>query len=66
MVTVAEEEAGPGEYKCLKKSQIREGSEMDSAKAGVLDDGERIDILETLTLESGLVRCRFVDGTIVC
>ena len=64
VVTVTEEEAAPGEYKCLKKSQIREGSDMESAKAGVLDEGERIDILETLTLESGLVRCRFLDGWI--
>lgn len=64
VVTVKEEDMEPGEYKCVHQAIIREGPEMDAAKAGSLDVNERIDVLETKTLESGLVRCRFVDGWI--
>ncbi len=64
VVTVKEEDITPGEYKCLHAAVIREGSGMDTAKAGTLEAGERIDVLETQTLETGLVRCRFTDGWI--
>jgi ribonuclease E len=38
VITVTEDELFPGEHKCLKKSQVREGPEMESTKAGVLDE----------------------------
>lgn len=62
VVSVTEEDVALGEYKCLHAAVIREGSGMDTSKAGTLDVGERIDVLETHTLETGLVRCRFKDG----
>lgn len=62
VLTVTEEDITPGEYKCIHAAIIREGHAMNTAKAGVLDAGERIDVLETHTLDTGLVRCRFKDG----
>jgi hypothetical protein len=62
VITVALEDCPLGEWKCLKKSQVRAGAALDSAKAGLLQCNERIDVLEVVALDNGMVRCRFADG----
>jgi hypothetical protein len=62
VVTMALADCAPGHFKCLKKSQVRAGAEMDSAKAGILNHNEKIEVLESVELANGLVRCRFADG----
>ena len=46
-------------YQCMKRSQIRAGAAMDSDKAGVLEVGERVEVLEAVPGEAGAApRCR--------
>jgi hypothetical protein len=46
-------------YLCVKRSQIRAGAAMDSDKAGVLEVGERVEVLEAVPGEAGAApRCR--------
>jgi len=49
-------------YKCLQKSQIRAGFEMDSDKAGVMAVGDVIDVLEARINDKGVLRIRFSGG----
>jgi hypothetical protein len=51
-----------GQFLCLKKSQIRDGFEMDSNKAGILPKGETIEALEIRMNEGGTNRVRFQGG----
>lgn len=52
----------PEQYRCVKKSRIREGCEMDSGKLGVLSVGSVIVALEKRTLGDGIARVRFDGG----
>lgn len=47
-----------GEYECMKKSQIRAGWELDSAKLGVLLVGDEVAVIGARQIEGGTVRCQ--------
>jgi len=51
-----------GQYRCVKKSQIRSGFEMDSAKAGVMAVGTELEALELRVNDKGVTRVRFSGG----
>jgi hypothetical protein len=48
--------------KCMMRAQVRSGSDMTSAAAGELKIGETIEVLETMLLATGAIRCRFARG----
>ena len=53
---------GGKHYVCARKAIVREGFEMDSAKAGVLKQGTKIVALAAKKIPSGVVRVQFRDG----
>ena len=58
----ASSSAAVGQYRCVKKSQIRSGFEMDSAKAGVMAVGTELEALELRVNDKGVTRVRFSGG----
>ena len=54
--------AQPQEFTCVKKSQIRAGCEMSSAKTGILAVGEVLLVVEQRTDAHGTRRARFQRG----
>ena len=54
--------AAPKRYTCTKRSVIRAGFEMDSAKAGTLEKGTIIEVLDEKVVENGVVRVQFAGG----
>ena len=57
-----EQEPVVARYKCVKKSQIKAGFEMDSSKAGTLDAGTLVDAYEVRENDVGVSRVRFDRG----
>ena len=49
-------------YKCVRRSVIRAGFEMDSDKAGTLEKGTVIEVLEERVNAEGITRVRFAGG----
>eukprot|EP01043_Picozoa_sp_COSAG02_P050047 COSAG02_NODE_5095_length_4636_cov_17.414371_1_plen_438_part_10 len=54
--------AAPKRYTCTKRSVIRAGFEMDSEKAGTLEKGTIIEVLDEKVNENGIVRVQFKGG----
>ncbi len=50
------------EYVVLKKSFVREGFDMNSPKAGVLQKQARVQVLERQENSDGVIRARFAEG----
>jgi hypothetical protein len=51
-----------GRFRCVKKSQARDGFEMTSEKAVVVEAGGEVDATEVRTNEAGVQRIQFADG----
>ena len=51
-----------GRFRCVKKSQARDGFEMTSEKAAVVEAGGEIDATEVRTNETGVQRIQFAGG----
>lgn len=49
-------------YRCVKRSQFRETSAMDSALSGILNVGDEISALESCLLDTGVTRVRCEKG----